>query len=291
MAHKEHQNHIERCAGQGGLPFIRLYHMSGFSAVISEYGAQVLSWKCPAERELLFTSKAAVFEIGKPIRGGVPVIFPQFGKGVLPQHGFARVRSWRVVRESIAAADAVSVTLRLNSDEETERVWEHPFTVELDIVLTDVLLVSLRVINTGRSSFSFTSALHTYFRVGDISQVVLQGLRGVEFSDFLRERRVFAETRDEVTITGPTDRAYRDSPDSLVVESRSDRLRYLITKDGFSDTVVWNPWDVGAQAITDLGAEEYRQMVCAESGNILSPVVVEPGDVHASAQILRIEKF
>jgi hypothetical protein len=29
--------------------------------------------------------------------------------------------------------------------------------------------------------------------------------------------------------------------------------------------------------------------VCIESGNILAPVVLEPGDVHASAQILRLE--
>ncbi len=291
MAQNDQQNRIERFMGRGGFPCLRLSHVSGFSAVISEYGAHILSWRSPEEQELLFTSEAAIFETGKPIRGGIPVIFPQFGKGALPQHGFARVRPWRVVRESIGASDAVSVTLRMNSDKETELAWSHPFTVELDIVLTDVLLISLRVINTGRATFSFTSALHTYFRVGDISMVSIQGLRDLEYSDFLVDRRVFTENRDEVLIGGPIDRAYRDSPETVMIESRHDRLRFLITKEGFTDTVVWNPWDVGARAILDLKPEEYREMICAESGNILSPVMVEPGDIHTSAQILRIERF
>lgn len=291
MAHDGHQNQIERFTGKGGFSYLRLSHVSGFSTVVSEYGAHVVSWVSPEERELLFVSEAATFETGKPIRGGIPVIFPQFGKGTLPQHGFARVKPWRVVRESIGASDAVSVTLRLNSDEETERDWGHPCTVELDLVLTDVLLMTLRVINTGRSTFSFTSAFHTYFRVANISEVSIRGLRDVEFSDFLRERRNFTESRDEVTIAEHIDRAYRDSPETLFLESRSDKLRYLITKEGFSDTVVWNPWDKASQAIPDLGREEYRSMLCVESGNILAPVVVEPGDVHASAQVLRVERI
>jgi glucose-6-phosphate 1-epimerase len=198
---------------------------------------------------------------------------------------------WKVVREQIGASDAVSVTLRLNSDEGTEKVWPHPFTVELEVVLTDVLLMSLRVVNTGRSAFSFTSALHNYLRIKDVSTLSIQGLRDVEYSDFLRDRKTFMETRDRVTISGPVDRAYRDSPETTVLESVPDKRRYLITKEGFSDTVVWNPWDVGAKAIVDMTPEEYRAMICVESGNILTPVVLEPGDIHSSAQILRVESM
>jgi glucose-6-phosphate 1-epimerase len=289
MPHQEHRNQIERFVGKGGLPFLRLTHMSGFSVVLSEYGAHVVSWISPQESELLFTSEAATYEVGKPIRGGVPIIFPQFGKGALPQHGFARVKQWKVVREQIGATDAVSVTLRLNSNEESEGVWPHPFTVELEVVLTEVLLMSLRVVNTGRATFSFTSAMHNYFRAQDVSGMTICGLRDVEYSDFLLERKTFMETRETFSIAGPIDRAYRDSPETIILESALDKRRYLITKEGFSDTVVWNPWDVGAKAIADMTPEEYRVMVCVESGNILTPVVLEPGDIHASAQILRVE--
>lgn len=291
MAQQEHRNQIERFLGKGGLPFLRLTHMSGFSVMVSEYGAHVVSWNSPQESELLFTSEAAIYEVGKPIRAGIPIIFPQFGKGVLPQHGLARTKVWKVVREQIGASDAVSVTLRLNSDEESEKVWPHPFTVELEVVLTEVLLMSLRVVNTGRFPFSFTSALHNYLRVEDVSRLSIQGLRDVEYSDFLRERKTFMEARERVVVSGPVDRAYRDSPETTVVESMLDKRRYLITKEGFSDTVVWNPWDLGAKAIVDMTPEEYRAMICVESGNILTPVVLEPGDVHSSAQILRVESM
>jgi D-hexose-6-phosphate mutarotase len=37
--------------------------------------------------EILFMSSQANYA---KIRGGVPVVFPQFGPGTLPQHGFAR---------------------------------------------------------------------------------------------------------------------------------------------------------------------------------------------------------
>jgi glucose-6-phosphate 1-epimerase len=263
--------------------------VSGFSVVLSEYGAHVVSWTSPEESELLFTSEVALYELGKPIRGGIPVVFPQFGNGALPKHGLARTRQWKIVREQIGASEAVSVTLRLNSDDETERVWPHPFTLELEVILTEVLLLSLRVVNTGRATFSFTSALHNYFRVQDASNLTIRGLQGLEYSDFLRERKTFTETRERVSITAHVDRAYRDSPETIILESPLDKRRYLITKEGFSDTVLWNPWDEGAQAIRDLIPEEYRTMVCIESGNILAPVVLEPGDVHASAQILRLE--
>jgi glucose-6-phosphate 1-epimerase len=291
MARLEHRNHIERFIGKGGLSFLRLSHVSGFSVVLSEYGAHVVSWTSPEENELLFTSEAATYEVGKPIRGGIPIVFPQFGKGALPQHGFARLKQWKIVREQLGSTDAVSVTLRLNSDEESEKLWSHPFTVELDVVLTDVLLMSLRVINTGRNAFSFTSAFHNYFRVRDVARVAIRGLRDVEYSDFLRERRAFMETRERIDIAGHIDRAYRDSPQTIVLDSPPENRSYLITKEGFSDTVVWNPWDVNSQSIVDMRPEEYHTMVCLESGNILTPVVLEPGDVHASAQILRVESL
>lgn len=285
----ESPNRIERFVGQGGLPALRLVHSSGYSATVSEYGGHVLSWCSPSEQEFLFVSTRAVYEIGKPIRGGIPVVFPQFGKGDLPQHGFARVKRWKVVREQVSTNDAVSVTLRLSSDSSTDSVWPHPFTLELDVVLTDVLLTTLRVINTGRGEFAFTSALHTYFRTSDVSKVRIEGLRDVEYVDFLLDRKNFVEQRSSIAITEPIDRAYRDSPETLWLSCPEDNVRLAITKEGFRDTVVWNPWIEGAKKIGDLAPEEYPHMLCIESANVLSPVTLEAGDVYTSAQIFRAE--
>ncbi len=38
----------------------------------------------------------AVFDKSKPISGGVPHCFPQFGPGEMQQHGFARNLDWEV---------------------------------------------------------------------------------------------------------------------------------------------------------------------------------------------------
>ena len=90
-----------------GLPCVRLRGANGASALIALHGAQLLSWKtghssvgdAPADgRERLFLSERARFAEGAAIRGGVPVIFPQFaGRGPLPKHGFARTLPWRLI--------------------------------------------------------------------------------------------------------------------------------------------------------------------------------------------------
>ena len=40
----------------------------------------------------------SVFDGKKPIRGGIPFVFPIFGaSNILPHHGFARIARWQVV--------------------------------------------------------------------------------------------------------------------------------------------------------------------------------------------------
>lgn len=268
---------------------LRLAHDSGYAVVVSEYGAQVLSWTDPREQELLFVSDAAIFKRGTPIRGGIPIVFPQFSEGTLPKHGFARTVMWRVVREQVSTSGPVAVTLRVVSDANTLAVWPHQFLAELDVVLTDVLLLTLRVENTGSTPLAFTSALHTYVRTDDIAGVRIRGLEGCEFVDLLRQRKSDVERRREIAVDGPIDRVYRDSPQSVQVYSEGDGRTLLITKEGFSDTVVWNPWADGARAIADYKAEEYTRMVCVESGNVLTPVTLSPGGLYTSAQIVRVE--
>lgn len=282
-------NRIERLAARGGAQALRLSHESGYSVVVSEHGAHVVSWVGPNERELLFMSEAARFEPGIPIRGGIPIVFPQFGEGVLPKHGFARTMEWKAIREQVSVSGPVTVTFRLLSDAQTLQLWPHRFQVELDVVLTDVLLLSLRVENTGDSRLEFNSALHTYFRTKDVAGVRVRGLEGSESVDFLKDRTIAIDPHPEIGISGPVDRVYRNSPQTVLVESAQDGIVYQITKEGFADTVIWNPWIDGARAISDFLAAEYREMVCVESGNILTTIALEPGELHASAQILRAD--
>ena len=36
----------------------------------------------------------------KPISGGIPFCFPQFGPGAIQQHGFARNLDWEIIEQS-----------------------------------------------------------------------------------------------------------------------------------------------------------------------------------------------
>ncbi|CAG5123526.1 unnamed protein product, partial [Candidula unifasciata] len=66
----------------------------GNTALVHLHGATLLSWKCRGI-EHLYLSQTAVFDNKKAIRGGVPVVFPNFGPWPLgPQHGFARIKRW-----------------------------------------------------------------------------------------------------------------------------------------------------------------------------------------------------
>ena len=65
-------------------------------------------------------------------RGGIPVAFPQYGRGVLPTNGILRRAHWSVADTgcsdpALASDPAPSVALWTESDESTLAVWPHKF--------------------------------------------------------------------------------------------------------------------------------------------------------------------
>jgi glucose-6-phosphate 1-epimerase len=49
---------------------------TGESVSVHLYGATVTSWKLASGEEQLFVSSKAILDGSKPIRGGIPVVFP-----------------------------------------------------------------------------------------------------------------------------------------------------------------------------------------------------------------------
>ena len=87
---------LRTVAGRGGLDRVTLSSRDGARAEVYLQGAHVTSWR-PAtdDRERLFLSERSKYCPGGAIRGGIPVIFPQFAaEGPLPRHGFARTSRW-----------------------------------------------------------------------------------------------------------------------------------------------------------------------------------------------------
>jgi hypothetical protein len=97
-----------------GLPVVRLLAPDGASATVALHGGHVLSWVPAGGRECLYLSPRSGYAPGQAIRGGVPVIFPQFSdRGPLKRHGFARVVPWQLTQQS-TADDAATALLRLD---------------------------------------------------------------------------------------------------------------------------------------------------------------------------------
>src|SRR5262245_5318154 len=72
------------------------------SATIYRHGAHVTAFEPRGQRPVLFLSAKSYYETGKPIRGGVPVIFPWFSTHPTdpnaPIHGVVRLVDWELER-------------------------------------------------------------------------------------------------------------------------------------------------------------------------------------------------
>ena len=259
-----------------------LTHPSGSSAEIYLNGAQVTSWIPASGGQRLYLSPKAVFEPGKPIRGGIPVVFPQFAdSGPLPRHGWLRTTEWNVEAHEGASA----VTLRTEETAESKMLWPHTYEVRLRVSLeVESLELTLIVRNPGAEAFSFTSALHSYFAVDHVTRASVLGLYGLPYIDKTANRAIVRDAEHALMIRGETDRIYTGSSSLLELIGGCSPLRICTT--GFSDTVIWNPWTGKASGIADMAEGDYLGFVCIEAAVANSPVVLKPGETWQGKQRL-----
>jgi glucose-6-phosphate 1-epimerase len=246
-------------------------------------GAHVVGWTDPAGGEVLYLSPRSRFGPGASVRGGIPVIFPQFAdQGPLPKHGFARTVEWEV-----AEAGPERAVLRLADSQETRAIWDHRFAAELRVELEDALTVTLAVRNTGDEAFDFTAALHTYFHVGDIHRTAVLGLNGIRYRDKVKGGE-HVEEGDELRFAGETDRIYLHAPDELRIRDEAEGRTIAIARRGFPDAVVWNPWAEKARGMGDLGEDQFPRFVCVESAQAGFPARLEPGARWKAGQTITV---
>ena len=272
-----------------GMPAVRLSLPDGSNATISPFGAQVLSWAPACSAERLFMSPLSDLTGSSAVRGGVPVIFPQFAdRGPLSRHGFARTALWDVVsviEDPDAPEDGMaSATFRLGATPATLAQWPHAFQAQITVTLTrGSLRIALQVRNDGSSVLSFTGALHTYLRVGDIERVSLTGLAGSRRLD-RNGGEPMTVTDRELTVANEIDAIFLDVQRSLMLTDGHHAIG--VAAQGFSDVVVWNPWEHGSRALVDLPDDGYRHMLCIEAAAIGRPVEVAPGETWEGSQTL-----
>ena len=272
----------------GGLEAVALRARDGARAVITLHGGHVVSWVPAGGDEMLYLSPRSSFVSGQAIRGGVPVIFPQFSaRGPLTRHGFARGLAWRRVREETSAREA-SVVLRLTDDAVTRQSWDHRFELDLAVrVGGNSLHMALSCRNTGSGSFDFSAALHTYLHTSDIGRTLLHGLGRLPYWDALDGGRK-TQLQGALGFDGELDRVYGGATGTLVLQvaAGADQRHIQITQSGFEDVVVWNPGAAKCAALADMPPDGWREMVCVEAARIERPVVLEPGQSWVGTQHL-----
>lgn len=263
-----------------------LHHANGARAEAHAHGAQATSFVHPEFGEALFLSRLSRFGEGAAMRGGIPIVFPQFSAdGPLPRHGFVRTADWEVVSQ-----EEGRIVFRLQDSDGTRGVWPYEWTAEVAVSITDDLGLrsDFTVTNRGRFGFAFTCALHTYLRLHDVRRSALLGLGGVTFRDRVTGGEK-SEREDILRVRGPVDRIYLDAPNRVSVRDNAGRRMLVVEKEGFADLVVWNPWAVAARALTDLEDEEYREFLCVEPANIGKPIFLDGGEQWSGSQTIRLE--
>lgn len=250
------------------------------AAEVYLFGATITSYIHNGD-EKIFLSPSAIFNGVKAIRGGVPVVFPQFGQPFpsMLQHGFARNKLWQL--SSMTSGDASAQAIfQLISDDDTIRVWPHRFSLTYTILLTvNSLKCDLHISCLDEEPFLCQALLHTYLNINDISSLGVTGFNGLTYIDKVRGGDTFTEGEETRLVQGEIDRVYVEHiagriPD-IEVRYAGKRLRVMkgaaITRgtgiDNIpTDVVFWNPWEEKSVALSDMVHDGYKRFVCVEPG-------------------------
>lgn len=245
----------------GSLPAVQISARDGAEAIVTLYGAHLISWKTADGEQRLFCSAKSKLDGSRAIRGGVPVIFPQFAeRGAGTRHGFARVSAWRLADSGREGGEAFAVFALTHADlaPAMAQAWPHGFELRLKVALRgNELSLSFDVRNSGDDAFSFSAALHTYFLAGAIGGVRIGGVQDAPLQ-----------------IDDKLDEIYRDVKGAITLAQQSGTL--TLTQGGFRDAVVWNPGAADTAALADMEDDEYLRFVCIEPA-LIEPLTLQPG--------------
>lgn len=238
------------------------------------------------QRPVLFMSEAAVYEPGRPIRGGIPICFPWFSshptQPTLPAHGWARTSVWQVTSTRFAS-NQLEITLTLEHDD-----WQLTYHLTFGADLR----ASFEAKNIGQNPRSFEIALHTYFDIGAIQETEITGdLSTRPYLDQLTSE-IHPPLADPIKFQAETDRIYHGSaPNIQIQDKRFSRVIHIHSKNSNS-TIVWNPWIAKSIRMADFGNDEYLRMCCVETANVRQQAItLAPHQAHVTQLTISVENL
>lgn len=283
--------------GRGGLTMIEIDNGLA-TATISPYAGQILSYRpAGAADDLLFVSERAYFELGREIKGGIPICWPWFGPDPTASgrglHGFARMLPWTLSGCESLPDGATRIRFDLADHAGTRDIWPHPFNLWLEIEVGATLSLTLTTRNTGETPLRITQGLHTYFRIGDATRLTVTGLDGCRYIDKAAGAGdAIIVQNGPVTVASEVNRIYEAVPASLSIEDPVLGRRIRIETEHSRTCVVWNPWIATARAMADLDDADYRRFICVETVNTASEVIrIQPQDSARLTASYRIENL
>lgn len=267
------------------------------TATILKYGATVISWKV-ADVEQLWLSDGAKLDGTKPVRGGIPLVFPLFGKSnvkgfdQLPQHGFARNSTWEFLGQT--KENPPTVQFALSPEQANPDIYskwdngDNDFTLFLTISLNDDnLTTNIEVQNSDSKPWKFNWLFHTYLKINDIDDALVNNLAGETCYD-----QLIAETYEEkapaVDFNHELDRIYKNvSCDKLIQVIELGKVVHNLKRTNLPDIVVWNPWIEKSNGMADFQPKTgYQKMLCIEPGHVHDFVELKPGESWTAEQVI-----
>lgn len=241
-------------------------------AKIALQGAHIYEYTQKGKSPLLWLSEKALFEKGVAIRGGIPLCWPRFGSldETLQQHGFARVASFKLLGVTEVDKSSTEITLELQDTKESRELWNHKFVLEVKIVISKTLRISMKTKNLDAKEFMITQALHTYFSVSNIQNIQIKGLENKFYFDTLLDDK-HKETKS-IEVNAEIDRVYIDTDDEVFLHDKERSIK--LKTEGSSSTIVWNPWIEKSSRMTYMSKNAYKEFVCIESANAFDDFVM-----------------
>ncbi|WP_409307773.1 D-hexose-6-phosphate mutarotase [Pectobacterium sp. B1J-3] len=264
------------------LPVIVVDHPQVRAAVTLQ-GAHLLSWQPTHEAPVLWLSDNTPFTEHVAIRGGVPICFPWFGPFAEPNHGFARLLPWEFTSHS-EDDEGVQLTFTLRDTEQTRASWPHEFTLIARFHLGKECRIELEA----HGDYSITSALHTYFEIGDISKINISGL-GESFIDKVNQGAQ-STAQGDLVFTGRTDRIYTQPQSVSEIHDPVLNRTIEVHHTHHSDVVSWNPGAELSHTIGDMTDDGYKTFVCVETARVSQPFVASVKSPARLISVIRIRK-
>lgn len=240
-------------------------------------GAQVSHFQPRGQAPVLFLSEANRYQQGQPLRGGIPISWPwfadlgrnpeslqhQFPDGG-PAHGFLRTSDWQL--DDIRLFDDI-YELELSWQPDPEYGF---FNTRLSatIRVADALSIELKITNLDSQTWYYATALHSYFRVSDITNIRVTGLEGTTYLDCLQQWQS-QHLPGALTVDQEVDRVFPTVPNHVRLEDPGLNRAIELTSHNLPSLVTWNPWiDKGAQ-LSQFQPADYKTMMCLENAALL----------------------